>query len=81
MAFVDDVVLITEHLSYMTPAIKEGQKFLNFKEFSVNDGRCGSLDFCPWILKNPRNILMQKYLFHESNGKSIIYRPPDQPHQ
>ena len=60
MAFVDDVVLITEHLSYMTPAIKKGQKFLNFKEFSVNHGKCGSLGFPSLDSEKPQKYLDAK---------------------
>ena len=51
MAFIDELVLITEHSSHMTLPIKKYQKFLNLKGLSINVGKCGSLRVLPVKLK------------------------------
>lgn len=67
MAFTDELVLITEHSSHMTLAIKKCQKFLNLKGLSINVGKCGSLQVLPVKVKKAMKVVTYIYRWWEKS--------------
>ena len=61
MAFADDLVLISEHSSHMTIAIKECQKYFEQKGLNVNAGKCGSLRVLPVKGKSSMKVITREH--------------------